>query len=133
MTGLKAIISGVIFILVAAMLMQLAYIFLAVGYNSLSKEYPFLNEISGIFRYLIAIPVFLGIMFLGGYLTAAIANTRVLLYCLIVGIITSGGMMWMALQNAEITLVGIIINTLTLFATVAGGFFWQKKNPQYLS
>ena len=103
MNSLKAIISGVIFIFVAAMLMQLAYIFIAVGYNSLAKDYPYLNEISGIFRYLVAIPVFLFIMFAGGYLTALIVNSKALIHSFIVGAIAIVAMMWMALSNAELT------------------------------
>ena len=129
MNSLKAIVSGILFIIIVTLLMQLAYIFIAVGYNSLAKDYPVLNEITGIFRYLIAIPVFIAIMFAGGYLTAVIANNKVLLHCLAVAVITTGGMMWMALENANLTSSGIIINVLMLLATTAGGLYWKKKNP----
>lgn len=128
MNSLKAIISGIIFIFVAAMLMQLAYIFIAVGYNALAKDYPYLNEISGIFRYLVAIPVFLAIMFAGGYLTAVIANSKELIHSLIVGAIAIVTMMWMALTNAELTTRGVIINLLMLSFTALGGWYWKRRN-----
>lgn len=128
MNSLKAVISGVIFIFVTALLMQLAYIFIAVTYNSLAKDYPYLHEISGIFRYLIAIPVFLGIMFLGGYLTAAIAKSKELIHCALVGAIAIFTMMWFALSNAELTPMGIVINALMLLFTVLGGWYWLRKN-----
>ena len=110
------------------MIMQLAYIFIAVGYNALAKDYPYLNEISGIFRYLVAIPVFLAIMFTGGYLTAVIANSKERFHSLIVGAIAIVTMMWMALANAELTTRGIVINLLMLLFTVLGGWFWKRRS-----
>lgn len=130
MNSLKAIISGVIFIFITALLMQLAYLFIAVAYNDLAKEYPYLNEISGIFRYLVAIPVFLGIMFLGGYLTSAIARSKELLHSFIVGVISIVTMMWFALSNAELTTMGIAIIIFTLLFTVLGSWYWLRKDRQ---
>jgi hypothetical protein len=126
MRSIKAIVTGSLFIIVVILLMQLAYIFIAVGYNSLAHHYPFLNEISGYFRYFIVIPVFMVIMFFGGYITADIANTRVLLHCIAVGIITAGGTIWLALQNSNLTLTGILIFILALGATLAGGLHWKR-------
>lgn len=128
MNSIKAITAGIVFIIVATLLMQLAYLFIAVSYNSLAKSYPYLNEISGIFRYLTTISVFIMIMFAGGYLTAMIVETRVLIHSFIVGFITTAGMMWMALENANFTTTGIIINSLMLIATTLGGFYWSKRN-----
>ena len=129
MINFKAIVSGTIFIIVALLMMQLAYLLIAVGYNNLATSYPFLNDISGIFRYLIAIPVILGIMFAGGYITADIASSSVLMHCLLVGIITSGGSLWMALENADLTVTGAVISIMMLLVTAAGGLYWQKFSP----
>ena len=130
MNSVKAIVTGIIFIIVALLMMQLAYLLIAVGYNSLAKSYPFLNDISGIFRYLIVIPVVLGIMFAGGYITADIASSNVLTHSLLVGIITSGGSLWMALENADLTVTGAVISIMMLVLTAAGGLYWQKSSPQ---
>jgi len=130
MNSLKAIISGVLFIFITALLMQLAYIFIAVAYNNLAKDYPYLHEISGIFRYLIAIPLFLGIMLMGGYLTAAIAKSKELLHCIIVAAIAIFTMMWFALSNAELTPAGVVINILMLLFTVFGGWYWKYRNKK---
>ena len=131
MRSIKAIVAGCLFIIVVILLMQLAFIFIAVGYNALAKDYPFLNEISGSFRYIIGIPIFMVIMFFGGYLTATIADTRVLvrvlLHCLAVGLITTGGMMYSALENTNLTLTGIVVFLLALVATAAGGLYWQTR------
>lgn len=126
MRSIKAIAAGSLFIVVAMLLMSLAYIFLAVGYNSLAKYYPFLNDISGYFRYFIGIPAFLLIMFSGGYITAYIANRNVLLHCIAVGFITAGGMILPSLENTNLTLTGIVILILALGATTAGGLYCQR-------
>lgn len=130
MNSIKAIVTGIIFIIVSLLMLQLAYLLVAVGYNSLAKSYPLLNDISGIFRYLIAIPVILGIMFVGGYITAAITTSNVLIHSLAVGIITGGGSLWMAMENADLTIMGAIISIMMLLVTAAGGLYWQKLSYQ---
>ena len=127
MNSVKAIISGVVFIVVAILFVQLAYLFAAVVYNNFAKDYPVLADISPYFRYLIAMPGFLLIMVLGGYLTALIAQQKVILHCLLVGLLTTGSTMWMALENADITSTGLMINLLMIGATIAGGYIWQAK------
>lgn len=128
MRSIKAVAAGSLFIIVVILLMQLAFIFIAVGYNALAKHYPLLNEISGSFRYIIGIPILTLIMFSGGYITAAIANKRVLLHCSAVGLITTAGMMYSALENANLTLTGVFVFVFAVTATVAGGFYWQNNN-----
>ena len=131
MRGLKAVIVGCVFILVATLMLQLVYIFFAVGYNALAQDYPLLNDIVGIFRYLVGIPVFIITMFAGGYLTANVAamKTRidVLLLCISVGVITAGGMIYPSLEGYTITMTGIVIIIMAVMATAAGGLYWNKK------
>ena len=132
MRSIKAIAAGCLFIIIVILLIQLLYVFIAVGYNALAKDYPFLNDISGAFRYIIGIPVLIVVMFIGGYLTANIANMqarmKVLLHCISVGFITAGGMMYSALENTSLTLTGIVVFILALVATSAGGLYWQNGN-----
>ena len=133
MKSIKAIIAGSAFIVIVMLLLQLAYIFAAVAYNAAAKDYPFLNEIAGSFRYIIGIPVFVAIMFVGGYITASIANmtasTKVWSHCMIVGLITAGGMIYPTLENSDITITGIVVFVLALIATTGGGLYWQKDIP----
>lgn len=126
MKSIKAIFIGCLFIIIVILFMQLAYIFIAVGYNSLAKDYPVLNEISHYFRYIIGIPVFMLVMFYGGYITAMTAHTKILLHTIAVAVITAGGMMLMAMQNSNLTLTGAIIFILALGATIMGGVYWRK-------
>ena len=127
MKGLKAVIVGSVFIIVVMLFLQLLYIFAAVAYNALAKDYPVLNELSGLLRYVIGIPVFVATMFIGGYITANIANAetavKVLFHCLVVGLITTGGMIYPTLENSSITNTGIVILVLSLAATSSGGWY----------
>lgn len=128
MRSIKAIVVGSLFIVFVILMLQLAYIFIAVGYNALAEDYPFLNDISGYFRYIVGIPVFVATMFAGGYITASIANItaqlKVWFHSLTVGLITVGGMMYSAMVNADITTTGIVVTVLALSATSAGGLYW---------
>lgn len=137
MRSIKAIAAGSAFIIIVILSLQLGYIFVAVGYNALAKDYPLLNEISGYFRYIIGIPVFVAIMFIGGYIAANIANMeaniKAWLHSFTVGLITVGGMMYTAMENYNLTATGIIVIVLALSASSAGGFYWQitsKPNQQ---
>ena len=120
------------FIVIVILFLQLAYIFIAVGYNALAKDYPFLHDIAEYFRYIIGIPVFVVVMFVGGYITASIANMhaglKVWLHCIVVGLITVGGMMYSAMESSSLTTTGIVVTVLALSATSAGGFYWLNDN-----
>jgi len=126
MRSLKAIITGSIFIIVISLLMQLAYIFAAVAYNALAKNYPFLADISSSLNYLVGIPLFMLIMFYGGYITALIATQRVILHSAIVACITAGGMILWSLENSQLSLTGIIVFILAILSASAGGMYWKR-------
>ena len=131
MKSIKAIVAGSVFILIVILLLQLVYIFVAVGYNALAKDFPLLNDIAGSFRYIVGIPIFIATMFVGGYITANIANmqtrAKILMHCMTVGLLTAGGMIYPTLENSEITTTGIVIFILAIVATTVGGLYWQKN------
>lgn len=131
MRAIKAIIVGSLFIIITLLLLQLAYIFVAVGYIKLAVYFPYLNNITELFRYLVGIPVYTITMFVGGYITASIADSRTYIkvwaHCLAVGLITVGGMMYSVLENSNLTITGIVVTVLALGATSAGGSYWLKK------
>ncbi len=131
MRALKAIFVGCVFILVTVLVLQLVYIFVAVGYNAVAQDYPVLNDIVGIFRYLVGIPIFIMTMFAGGYLTANVAamktRTNVLLLCMSVGFITAGGMIYPTLKGSALTITGIVVFILAIVAAAAGGLYWNKN------
>ncbi|MCW8826855.1 MAG: hypothetical protein OQK78_10585 [Gammaproteobacteria bacterium] len=131
MRSLLAIVSGSIFIIVVIMILQLAYLFIAIEYKELSADYPLLKEIAPLFRYIVALPVFATTLFAGGYITANIVNmdnrNKVWIHCFFVGLITVGGMMYSALINANLTFTGIVATILAFVALFAGGSFGLKR------
>lgn len=126
MNSLKAITAGSVLIIIVVLFLQLIYIFIAVGYNALAKDILFLHDISGIFRYIVGIPVFTATMFAGGFLTAYIARSKVLLHCVAVAILTVGIMILPTLEYANITTTGIVVILLALGGASAGGLYWNK-------
>jgi len=132
MKSIKAIVAGSVFVLAAISLLGLIYIFIAVAYNSLAADFPFLNEISGLFRYVVGLPVFMLTLFAGGYITATIANmhgsVKVWLHCLAVGVITVSSIMYSAMDYSSLTITGIVVIILALSASSAGGFYWLRSN-----
>lgn len=130
MRSVRAVVVGSLFIIIVGLIIQLAYIFLAVGYNDLAKSHPFLNEIGVYFRFLIGIPIIFVIMFVGGYITADIAKQKVLLHCFIVALLTVGTMSISAMNQAELTFTGFAVFVLALASTLAGGLFWQRGQTQ---
>lgn len=131
MRSLIAIAIGSVFIIVAILLMQLAYLFIAIEYNALAAEHPFLKEIAQLFKYIIALPIFVVTVFAGGYITADIAKmdtrNKVWAHCFAVGLITIGGMMYAALMNANLTITGFVLIIVAFVALFAGGSFGLKR------
>lgn len=126
MKSIKAVLAGSLFIVIVTLVIQLVMVFLAVGYHYLARQFPLLNEITVYFRYLVGYPVFFGVLFAGGYLTASIAQKRVLLHCLPVGLLTIGISTLSALDYMVLTFTGALMVLLALLAVMAGGWYWQR-------
>ena len=127
MNSIKAVAIGCLFIIIVGLLVQLAYIFIAVGYVELVRIYPFLDEISGYFRYIVAIPVFFLVMFFGGYVTVDFTKERALLHCFLVGIITLAIMIAPLLEDRELSTSGVVVFVLALISTMVGGIVKLRK------
>ena len=127
MKSLKAIVVGSLFIIIVGLLVQLAHIFLAVGYNELAKSFPFLHEISGYFRYILGIPVFFLIMFAGGYIAADLAEGKPVLHSSLVALVTIAIMMLGLEEQYEVTVAGVFIFCLALVSAITGGWIWQRQ------
>lgn len=130
MKSVKAILAGALFIGITLMLVQLAIVFLTVGYNMLARDYPFLHELSIYFRYLVAYPVLFLVLFIGGYITANLSQQQVLVHCFAVGVITVGLSTVTALGYMVITVTGMALVLLGIMSTMVGGLYWQKSHNQ---
>lgn len=135
MKELIAVFAGCVFILFAMLMLGLAYVFLAVTYNSLSEMYPLLSNFVGYFRYLVGMPVFMLTMFGGGFITAFMSGSQrrevVISLGVVVGIITASAMILPSLENSDMTNTGIAIFLLSLISTAAGGLYAIRvRRPQ---
>ena len=131
MRSIKAIVAGSLFVVIVFIILQMAFVIIAAGYNTLAANFPFLKDIAGIFRYLVGLPVLIVTTFIGGYITADIADMhtkiKVWLHCFVVGSISVGGMMYSAMGNSSLTLTGIVVIVLAISASSAGGFYWLRR------
>jgi len=132
MKYIKAILAGSLFIIVIGLVLQLVFIFAAVGYNELAKMWPDLNDFRIYFRYLLGMPIYILLMFLGGYITAAISKQHVYLNCLIVALITIAITITSALSYSDLTVSGVVVIVLSLLGTLAGGAYWARHNSPVL-
>ncbi len=130
MRSIGALVAGSAFVVIVMLVFQLAYVFIAVGYNTLAADFPALKEITPVFRYLVGVPVLLGTLFAGGYIAASIGKTRasraVWLHGFGVGLLTVGTMMYSALEYAGLTITGIVVMLLAVGASSAGGYYWLR-------
>ncbi len=116
--SIKAILSGALFIIIASLAMKITYIFL----------YPLLSHLHESIRYIIATPVFLSIIFSGGYITAGIARRKTLLHSFLAGILTILVMLIAALQTPEgVTLMNVVIYTTIIIVAGTGGYYWKYR------
>lgn len=127
MKSVLTIVAGVSFILLSILVLQLAFLLVIVEYNTISKEMTFLNGIGQYSRYLIAIPSFIFIMFIGGMITTSMDKPRWLVHCIIVAVISVIGMILPLLSTAELTTTGFVIFTLCFIAVIVGGWYSQRK------
>lgn len=123
----KAILAGFLFIVIVILVMQLAYIFLAVGFHSLASSYPVLNSITGLIKYLIGIPVLMLVIFSGGYISAAMAQRRPVIHGVFVAMLSGAAMILPTLENSQLTVTGLVVLVLATIAGAAGGYYWHKS------
>ncbi len=122
----KAMLWGGVFITVGMLLMQLLFLFVVVGYNAVAESMPVLHSLRDAFRYLLGVPVYLLIMFGGGYITAEFAEKKVILHSFLLGVLFTLVVTLLALQNAQLTLMGVVTGVLSIAATTVGGYIWQR-------
>lgn len=126
MKSLKAIIWGSLFIIICMLLIQLAYLFIAVGYHRLVENMPMLQSMPDYFRYLVGLPVYLLVMMGGGYVAAEFAEEKVMMHGFVTGVVVSLVLLLQAQQSTQITLVGYLLAALSIAATTTGSFLWRR-------
>jgi len=128
MPNWKALLAGCTTIVVLGLLVQLAFIFVAVGYTELTRAYPGLTPYARIVSYLLGMGVFFAVMALGGYVTAAVAGSRVVLHAALAAFTVIGLSLLATLSGGSLTLTSLGFLLLGMGFAVVGSLMWQKSN-----
>ena len=126
MQYIKAFLAGFFFIVIFGLCIQLAYMFLAMGYVELVRVVPWIAFFGGYVSYLVGATVYFLLMATGGILTASIVKNNWAVMCFLVGI-SSSGLSVYSLQNAEDhTVFGILFVISGFLFTIAGGWYRRR-------
>lgn len=123
----KSLLAGFFYIVVLGLVIQLVFMFVAMGYTELIKAYPWISAFGGYIGYAIGIAVYFLLMASGGLITAALAKNNILLHCLIVGSSTTALSVLSSQNNDELTYLSLVFVLLGIAFTVAGGEYWKKN------
>ena len=123
----KALVTGFIFIIGLGLLMQLAFIFISVGYITLGRTFPFLAPYSDIFlQFSVILGLFITSM-TGGYLTALIAERKPRVHAAIAGGAACFLSLLFSRSAGEFTLTSVIFLSFGIAFAILGGWFRNKQ------
>ena len=127
MRSLKSLAAGFFYIVILGLTLQLVYMFIAIGYADLSAAYPWIKSIGAYLGYATGIAVFFLLMASGGYITASIAKSRIVIHCCIVGASTTLLSLLSSQNNDELTYLGMLFVVAGIVFTVIGGQYWRRS------
>lgn len=127
MISWKALLAGSATILVLGLLVQLAFIFVVVGFNAIAASWPPLAPWGRPLAYVSGALVYFGIMSTAGYLTAEIARRHVLLHTLITGSLVTGASLLLSLGGGKLTVMSLAFFLSGMVFALTGGLLWQRR------
>lgn len=127
MQSLKSLLAGFFYIIILGLVIQLVFMFLAMGYTELTKAYPWVSAFGGYVGYAVGIIVYFLLMASGGLLTAVLARTNIFAHCLTVGSSTTILSVLSSQNNDELTYLSLIFIITGISFTIAGGEYWKKR------
>jgi hypothetical protein len=127
MISWKALLAGCATILVLGLLVQLAFIFVVVGFNAVAASWPPLVPWGRPLAYVSGTLVYFGIMSTAGYLTAEIARRHVLLHALITGSLVTGASLLLSLGSGKLTVMSLAFFLSGIVFTLSGALLWRRR------
>ena len=124
--SIKALIIGIISIVIMGLTFQLAFLLLATAYTNLLKLYPDFVGIGNMLSYTAGIVAYLFIMSLGGYITSHLAQNRIYLHCLLVSSTVVGFSLISSVRSDNFTYISALFAISGLAFTLLGGGLWIK-------
>jgi hypothetical protein len=126
--SIKALLSGIISIVIMGLVLQLVFLLLATSYTVLLKEQPALAPLATVLSYAAGIAAYFFIMSFGGYITAHLAQQRVDLHCIIVSSCVTGFSLITSLSSDRFTYISILFAVSGLVFAIIGGRTWIKHS-----
>ncbi len=123
----KAVILGIISILIFGLINQLVLIISLVGFNSLIKSYPSLASWNQIFTYFVGGIGFAIVMLIGGFVCAMLAKKNVYRLSAIASIIGSTTSLYLSLQNEIFTIIAFLFIALGVLSSLLGSKIWLRN------
>lgn len=127
MQSLKSLLAGFFYIVILGLVIQLIFMFLAMGYTELTKAHPWVSTFGGYVGYAVGIVVYFLLMASGGIITASLAKTNILAHCLIVGASTTLLSVLSSQNNDELNTLSLVFVIMGIAFTIAGGEYWKKN------
>lgn len=127
MISWKALLVGCATILVLGLLVQLAFIFVVVGFNAVAAAWPPLASWGRPLAYVSGALVYFGIMSTAGYISAEIARRHVLLHAFIVGSLVTGASLLSSLGSGKLTAMSFVFLLSGIVFALTGGLIWQRR------
>lgn len=128
MNGLKALIIGIVTIIILGLLVQVAVLLAEVGYNSLSNTYSILDPYKNVFVYSIVAIGFALVMICGGYVTAAVSRQKIYLYSSIAAFTACGISLWSSLVTEIFTPIAVLFLIYGISFSLLGSWLWKKTS-----
>lgn len=128
MQSLKSLLAGFFYIVILGLVIQLVFMFVAIGYTELTKAYPWVAPFGGYVGYATGIVVYFLLMASGGIITASLAKTAIRAHCIAVGASTTLLSVLSSQNNDELTYLSIIFVITGIAFTFIGGEYWKKHN-----
>lgn len=126
MQSLKALLAGFFYIVILGLVIQLIFMFVAMGYTELTNAYPWVSAFGGYVGYAVGIVVYFLLMASGGLITASLAKNNTLIHCFIIGASTTLLSVLSSQNNDELTYFSLVFVIAGIIFTMAGGAYWNK-------
>ena len=124
----KALITGIISIVIMGLVLQLIFLLLATSYADLLKLHPELTTAGSVVSYGVGIIGYFFIMSFGGYITANFAKHRIYTHCLIVSGTVIGFSLITSVRSDHFTYMSVIFAVSGIIFTYVGGRYWLKHS-----
>ncbi|MCB1761209.1 MAG: hypothetical protein KDI68_15670 [Gammaproteobacteria bacterium] len=124
----RALLAGSAVVVPLVLLLQLLFVSMLVGQKMAHGSYPKLDVVIGVVPYMIGFGGYMLIMLLGGYVTAAVATSRVVAHALAVAAFATGLSLWTSISLGGVKPMTLLFFLAALVCAAAGARLWRRRD-----